>query len=221
MIQNNKNFDPDYETWRISVGKAAQEEPLLPRHEPGTPENHPRAGRGLRRGERELRQRAQTQRDHHGPQVRHPAVRKEPPLAWQRWLRLRGCVCVSFPCPQREVGLSKLQSDCSDRAGDGSQGPPSHRSYQTAEQQVSVCRGRRSDVIPVVNIFSLVPAERRAEAPGPRCSKRSRRSTTSTSRTEGSWKRSNKELHSGLRCLRNRLLLHFFLSNGSKRWCFS
>lgn len=54
----------------MSAGKTAKEEPLFPTHEQGTPEDHPRAGRGLRRGERELRQRTQTQRGHHGPKVR-------------------------------------------------------------------------------------------------------------------------------------------------------
>ena len=54
----------------MSAGKTGKEEPLLPSHEQRTPEDHPRAGRGLRRGERELRQRAQTQRRHHSPQVR-------------------------------------------------------------------------------------------------------------------------------------------------------
>jgi len=54
----------------MSAGKAAEEEPLFPTDEPGTPQDHPRAGRGLHRGERELRQRAQTQRGHHRPKVR-------------------------------------------------------------------------------------------------------------------------------------------------------
>lgn len=54
----------------VSAGKTAKEEPLLPTHEQRAPEDHPRAGRGLRRGERELRQRAQTQRGHHSPKVR-------------------------------------------------------------------------------------------------------------------------------------------------------
>ena len=53
----------------MSAGKTAKEEPLFPAHEQRTPENHPRTGRGLRRGERELRQRAQTQRGHHSPEV--------------------------------------------------------------------------------------------------------------------------------------------------------
>lgn len=54
----------------MSAGKTAEEEPLFSTHEPRTPEDHPRAGRGLLRGERELRQRAQTQRGHHSPKVR-------------------------------------------------------------------------------------------------------------------------------------------------------
>lgn len=54
----------------MSAGQTAKEEPLLPTHEQRTPEDHPRAGRGLYCGERELRQRAQTQRGHHSLQVR-------------------------------------------------------------------------------------------------------------------------------------------------------
>lgn len=54
----------------MSAGKTAEEKPLLPADEPGPPEDHPRAGRGLRRRERELRQRAQKERGPHGPQVR-------------------------------------------------------------------------------------------------------------------------------------------------------
>lgn len=53
----------------MSAGKTTKEEPLFPTHEQRTPENHPRTGRGLRRGERELRQRAQAQRGHHSPEV--------------------------------------------------------------------------------------------------------------------------------------------------------
>lgn len=52
------------------TGKTAKEELLLPTDEQRAPEDCPRARGGLRRGERQLRQRAQTQRGHHSPQVR-------------------------------------------------------------------------------------------------------------------------------------------------------
>lgn len=53
----------------LSAGEAAEAEPLFPAHEQGAPPHHPRAGRGLRRGERQLRQRAQAQCGHHCHQV--------------------------------------------------------------------------------------------------------------------------------------------------------
>lgn len=56
--------------WMWIIGKAAKEEALLSSHEQGTSQDHPRAGRGLWLGERQLRQRAQTQRGNHCPQVR-------------------------------------------------------------------------------------------------------------------------------------------------------
>lgn len=59
------------DTLLLFAGKTDKEKPLFPAHEPRTPEDHPRAGRGLHCGERELRQRAQTQRRHHSPQVGH------------------------------------------------------------------------------------------------------------------------------------------------------
>lgn len=130
----------------ISAGEAAQEEPLLPPDEPGAPENRPRARRGLRRGERELRQRAQTQRGHHGAQVR--VEKRTSTQTTAMILRMR------LPRSQREVGLSQLQPDGGDRAGDGGEGPASHRSYQAAEQQVGVCQWSRSSVILRVNVFS-------------------------------------------------------------------
>lgn len=56
--------------WMWITGKAAKEEPLFSPHEQRTPQDHPRAGRGLWCGERQLWQRAQTQCGHHRPQVR-------------------------------------------------------------------------------------------------------------------------------------------------------
>lgn len=40
-------------------------------------------------------------------------------------------------CCQREVGLSKCDPDISAGEGDGCEGASPHRSYQTAQQQVS------------------------------------------------------------------------------------
>lgn len=61
---------PNGHAWLMCAGKTPKEEPLLLPHEQRAPQDRPRSGRGLRRGERELRQRAQAQRGHHRSEVR-------------------------------------------------------------------------------------------------------------------------------------------------------
>lgn len=126
----------------MSAGKTAKEEPLFPAHEQRTPEDHPRAGRGLRRGERELRQRAQTQRGHHGPKVRLHSNSNMNVFANTRspdtFITHKSVDFKMCARSQGEVGLSELNAHITDRARDGCEGPSSHRSYQTAQQQVSL-----------------------------------------------------------------------------------
>lgn len=119
-----------------SSGETAKEEPLFPSHEPRTPQDHPWAGRGLRRGERELRQRTQTQCGHHSPEV---GLHWKWPGHWIVffffWMKLH----PNNKCgPQGKGSLSRLSTDIADWAWDIHQSPASHCSHQTAEQQVSI-----------------------------------------------------------------------------------